>query len=443
MKNIKILQTWDSLRSSYWFIPALMVASAIGLSIAILKLDESLKFNVVESFGWTYTHDADGARTILSTIAGSTISVATTAFSIMIVALQLASSQLGPRLLRNFMKDRSNQAVLGTFLATFIYCLLVMRTIQGREDGQFLPQLSVAFSVVLAIINLAVLIYFIHHAAESIQADNVINRVSRDIHDIIEQVFPQKIGQGKKERHSQKDIPADFDRLAESIKAENWGYIQVVDDESLMKIAQENNLLVQMLHRPGHFVVYKRALVKVYPGEKVSKKLSQKINEAFVFGSQRTQQQDIEFAVEQLVEVAVRALSPGINDPFTAIRCIDHLSSVLCHLAQREIPSPYRYDDDDTLRVIADPIAFTEIVDTAFNQIRQYSSSEVAVTIRLLKSLVVIAPQVVESKDRAKLLRHAQMIKRGSQETISEESDRAAIEEQYLTVQKVLNSPLG
>ena len=437
MKNVKLLQSWDSLNSSYWFLPTLMVVVAIGLSVGIVQLDTTLKPNLIGTFWWTYTHDADGARTILSTIAGSTITVATTAFSITIVALQLASSQFGPRLLRNFMKDRANQAVLGTFLATFIYCLLVLRTIQGRENEQFLPQLSVAFSVVLAILNLAVLIYFIHHAAESIQADNVISRVSHDLHDTIEQIFPQKIGQGRKEHHAEKDVPPDFDHIAEPVKAAHWGYIQVVDDDLLMKIAQENKLLMRVLHRPGHFVIYQRDLVMVYPGQ-IDKKLSQKINEAFVFGSQRTQQQDLEFAVEQLVEIAVRALSPGINDPFTAIRCIDHLSSVLSHLAQREIPSPYRYDEDDKLRVIANPITFTEVVDTAFNQIRQYSSSDVAVTLRLLESLAVIAPNTVEKKDRATLMRHAEMIKRGAQEAISEAGDRAEIEDKYLNVKKVL-----
>ena len=435
MKNVKFRQLWDSLQSSYWFVPTLMVVIAIGLSSLALNLDKTLDPNLIETFGWTYAHDADGARIILSTIAGSSITVATTVFSITIVALQLASSQFGPRLLRNFMQDQGNQFVLGTFISTFMYCLLVLRTIQGQEDEQFLPQIAVTFSVVLAALNLVVLIYFIHHAAESIQADNVIDRVSQELHDEVERLFPQQLGHGKQQ--PELDNPVDFERVARPVKAKSSGYIQVIDDQLLMKIAKQHNLLLRLLHRPGHFVVEQKDLVMVYPGEKVSKKLIEKINKAFIVGSQRTQQQDLEFSIEQLVEIAVRALSPGVNDPFTAIRCIDHLSAVLCRLAQKEIPSPYRYSERDKLRLVANPTTFTGAVDTAFNLIRQNSASDVAVTVRLLGAIAVIAPYSQRREDRSALKRQAQMIWHGSSQ--SEEGDRMAVEQKYLTVKKVLN----
>ena len=434
MKNVKFRKLWDSLHSSYWFVPTLMVAIAIGLSFLAINLDETLDTDLIEAFGWTYAHDADGARIILSTIAGSSITVATTVFSITIVALQLASSQFGPRLLRNFMQDQGNQFVLGTFISTFMYCLLVLRTIQGQEEEQFLPQISVTFSVVLAALNLAVLIYFIHHAAEAIQADNVIDRVSQELHGEVERLFPQQLGHGKQE--PELDYPVDFDRVAQPVKASSAGYIQVIDDQLLMKIAKQHNLLLRLLHRPGHFVVEQKDLVMVYPGEKVSKKLIKKINKAFIVGSQRTQQQDLEFSIEQLVEIAVRALSPGVNDPFTAIRCIDHLSAVLCRLAQKEIPSPYRYSEGDKLRLMANPTTFTGVVDTAFNLIRQNSTSDVAVTVRLLGAIAVIAPYTERREDRSALKRQSQMIWHGSSQ--SEEGDRMAVEQQYLTVKKVL-----
>ena len=435
MKNVKFRKFWDSLQSSYWFVPTLMVAIAIGLSFLAINLDETLDTDLIEAFGWTYAQDADNARTILSTIAGSSITVATTVFSITIVALQLASSQFGPRLLRNFMQDQGNQFVLGTFISTFMYCLLVLRTIQGQEDEQFLPQISVTFSVLLAALNLVVLIYFIHHAAESIQADNVIERVSQELHNEVERLFPQQLGHGKQQ--PELDNPVDFDRVAQPVKSTNAGYIQVIDDQLLMKIAKQHNLLLRLLHRPGHFVVEQKDLVMVYPGEKVSKKLIEKINKAFIVGPQRTQQQDLEFSIEQLVEIAVRALSPGVNDPFTAIRCIDHLSAVLCRLAQKEIPSPYRYSEGDKLRLVANPTTFTGAVDTAFNLIRQNSASDVAVTVRLLGAIAVIAPYSQRREDRSALKRQAQMIWHGSSQ--SEEGDRMAVEQQYLTVKKVLN----
>ncbi|MGF1479327.1 MAG: DUF2254 domain-containing protein [Cyanophyceae cyanobacterium] len=436
MKNVKLYQLWQSLLASYWFIPALMAASAVGLSLGMLRLDETSQSDIIAALGWTYTRDADGARTILSVIAGSSITVATTAFSITIVALQLASSQFGPRILRNFMQDRGNQVVLGTFIATFLYCLLVLRSVQGRDDGQFLPQLSVAFSIMLATLNLAVLIYFIHHAAESIQADNVVQRVSEDLERTIEQLFPQQLGKGHKS--SESPVPADFARRACPVHVTQRGYIQVIDDRLLMKVAQENNVLMRLLHRPGHFVVAKATLVMVYPGERVDKQLASQINRAFVLGAQRTQQQDLDFAVEQLVEIAVRALSPGINDPFTAMRCIDQLGAALCRLAQKDIPSPYRTDERGTLRIIANPITFADIIDTAFDQIRQYSRSAVEVRIRLLEAIANIAAYTHQPQDHLVLKRHAQMIYHVHAESECE-SERTAIEEQFLTVKKLLD----
>lgn len=426
--NIKS-KHWDSLRTSLWFIPSLMVVSAIALSFLTIALDEGDR-EWLKTFGWTYTRGADGARAILSSVAGSMITVATTAFSIVIVALQLASGQFGPRLLRQFMRDTGNQIVLGTFIATFIYCLLVLRTINAGEDNEFVPHLSVTFALALALASIAVLIYFIHHAAESIQAQHVIAQVGDELNQTIDNLFPKKIGHSVP-NHNQIDIPANFEREANPIRASRSGYIQVIDDDELMKIATQSNILVRLNHRPGDFMVQGSDLAIVYPGERVNQKLDKKINSAFSFGKQRTQQQNVKFSIDQLVEIAIRALSPGINDPFTAIQCIDGLSVGLCHLAEREIPSPYRYDEDNKLRVIAYPVTFAEMTDAAFNQIRQYGQSSVAVIIRLLEAIALIATHTHNNTDRASLLRHAQMIERASHEQVSEELDKKDIEKQY------------
>lgn len=426
--NIKS-KHWDSLRTSLWFIPSLMVASAIALSFFTIALDEGDR-EWLKTFGWAYTRGADGARAILSSVAGSMITVATTAFSIVIVALQLASGQFGPRLLRQFMRDTGNQIVLGTFIATFIYCLLVLRTINAGEDNEFVPHLSVTFAIGLALASIAVLIYFIHHAAESIQAQYVIAQVGHELNQTIDHLFPKKIGHSAL-NHNQTDIPANFEHEANSIRASRSGYIQVIDDEELMKIARQSNILVRLNHRPGDFIVQGSDLAIVYPGERVNKKLTEKINSAFSFGKQRTQQQNAEFSIDQLVEIAIRALSPGINDPFTAIQCIDQLSVGLCHLAEREIPSPYRYDEDNKLRVIAYPVTFEEMTDASFNQIRQYGQSSVATLVRLLEAIALIATYTHNNTDRASLLRHAQMIERASHEQVSEELDKKDIEKQY------------
>ncbi|MBW4515868.1 MAG: DUF2254 domain-containing protein [Timaviella obliquedivisa GSE-PSE-MK23-08B] len=441
MRHAKIGKFWDSLHSSFWFVPTLMVVLSIAFSFVTIAVDQRLETNVIEKLGWAYSLGPNGSRAILSAIASSMMSVATTAFSITIVALQLASSQFGPRLLRNFMQDTGNQVVLGTFISTFVYSLMVLRTINGVEENEFVPHLSVTCGIGLAIASIGVLIYFIHHSASSIQVDQVIKKVGQELDEAIDRLFPEKIGRSvSKQRQDMTlaNIPANFDKIARPIKAATSGYIQAIDDEQLMKIATENNVLLRLQHRPGHFIIQGHELTRVFPDEKVNKQLTDQINDAFILGSQRTAQQDIEFSIDQLVEIAVRALSPGINDPFTAIRCIDQLNAALCHFAQQEIPSPYRHDDHDQLRIIAEPIAFADVTDAAFNQIRQYGQSSVAVTMRLLEAIATIASCTHRTTDRTTLLRHAKMIERGSQEGISEELDRNDIKGRYLTAVKAI-----
>ncbi|AFZ30106.1 Protein of unknown function DUF2254, membrane [Gloeocapsa sp. PCC 7428] len=438
--STKLGKVWESLHTSFWFIPSLMVLGAIFLAYVTLTLDHQ-EYDLIRTLPLTYTRGPDGAREILSTVSGSMVTVATTAFSIVIVALQLASGQFGPRLLRNFMRDTGNQIVLGTFISTFIYCLLVLRTINSQDNEEFVPHFSVTCSIILAAVGVAVLIYFLHHAATSIQAQQVISNVGQDLHETIDRLFPQKIGQGEPAgQDSGTDIPRDFEREAESIRAKVGGYIQGVDNEELMKFATENDLLIRLNYRPGDFVVKGSDLVTIFPGKRIHKKLAEKINGFFVVGNQRTPQQDVEFCVNQLVEIAVRALSPGINDPFTAIQCIDQLSAALCHLAQKSIPSPYRYDDNQKLRVIAESVSFADMVDTAFNQIRQYGQSSVGVTIRLLEAIARISECTHTKEQRAALLRHAQMIERGSHEGISEELDQKDVQERYFAVLKLLKA---
>ncbi|KJH69695.1 DUF2254 domain-containing protein [Aliterella atlantica] len=441
MKNVKLAKFWDSLQSSYFFVPAAIVAIAIALANAMLNLDRQGYYGPLKNWGWIYTGSTDGARAMLSAISGSTITVAGTVFSITIVALQLAASNFGPRLLRNFMHDIGNQVVLGTFIGTFIYCLLVLRTVRGDGDDydSFIPQLSVTIALVLALVSISLLIYFIHHASTIIQASHVISEVSADLDRATERLFPAKIGKGLSQSGQSKvEIPADFAVDAYPVKAAKSGYLQAIDDDELMQIASKLDLLMRLEFRPGKFVVQGSELVTVYSGGQVNQKLTKKLRDAFILGKERTEQQDIEFPIHQLVEVALRAISPGINDPFTAIRCIDRLSAGLSRLAGRDFPSPYRYDDLGNLRVIAQSVTFAGLTDAAFNQIRQYSNSDVAVTIRLLEAIATIARYTQNQQDRAALRRHAEMIRRDSQEAVTEELDKQDIEKQYQAVLKAL-----
>ena len=432
MNNAKLSKLWDSLHSSYWFIPMLMALGAIGLGVIMLVLDRAGKTGPIEQFGWVYTGGPDGARAVLSAVAGSLATVIATAFSITIVALQLAASNFGPRLLRNFMQDTGNQVVLGTFIATFIYCLLVLRTIHGEDYNLFVPQLAVTVGIALAIVSIGVLIYFIHHASTIIQASHVISGVSDDFAHVIDRLFPEEIGQSLSQpQRSIGEIPEQFERDAVLIRATHVGYLQVIDDNTLMKLATQHDLLIRLQVGPGQFIINGNALVSVYPGEKVERGLANQFRQAFILGKERTEQQDIEFPIDQLVEIALRAISPAVNDPFTAIRCIDRLSAGLSNLVQRQFPSPYRYDDAQNLRVIAQVVPFERLVAQAFNAIRQYARSDSTVTICLLAAITRIAEANRYATYQGVLRRHAEMILRGSLEGLSEEYDRQDVRQWY------------
>jgi uncharacterized membrane protein len=438
--TLRFLHLWDTLRSSLWFVPVLMIALAAGLSFVFIALDRS-EMQLIAKTGWVWGGGPDGAREVLSTIAGSMITVAGVVFSITIVAFQLASSQFGPRLLRNFMRDTGNQVVLGTFIATFLYSLLVLRTVRGEGSDEFVPYLSVALAIVLAVISLGVLIYFIHHVSVSIQAAHVITVVNDELAYVIERLFPQKLGHEVPEDGLRKkaEIPENFASRAHPIAAVASGYLQAIDTDKLMAVAKAHDLLLDLKCRPGHFVEQGSTFALAWPGDRVDEQVIEQISAACIYGPERTLTQDVEFAVDQLVEVAVRALSPGTNDPFTAIRCIDRLGVALCQLTERVMPSPYRYDDTDTLRVIASPVTFASVTDAAFNQIRQYGHTSVAVTIRLLERIAAVAAHTYREADRAALLRHAVMIEQDSREGIPQEQDRQDVQERFQAVVRALD----
>lgn len=419
-----------------------MTLSAIAFSFLSIEIDRAINEKTALEGWWVYTGSLDGARAILSGVAASMITVAGVVFSITIVVLSLASSQFGPRLIWNFMHDIGNQLVLGTFISTFMYCLVVLGSVGGNGESAFIPHLSVTIGIMLAMASLGVLIYFIHHVSASIHANSIVASVSRDLEDAIERLFPESIGHAVEGKNAPEervmDVPVDFGSRARELPSFSSGYLEAISPDTLLDICVNEDLVLRLQYRPGHFVIKGSPLAYVWPGEKVDQSLVEKINRAFILGNQRTPEQDVEFSVNQLVEIAVRALSPGTNDPFTAITCIDWLASALCKLAGRRIPSMYRYDQDNELRIIAPQFTFTGVAEAAFNQIRQYGRSSVAVTIRLLEAISTISPHVHREEDRELLIRQARTILDSSKGAIGGRYDREDIESRYEETMKKL-----
>jgi uncharacterized membrane protein len=377
---------------------------------------------------------AEGASAVLGIIAGSMITIAGVVFSMTLVTLSLASSQLGPRLLRNFMRDTTTQVVLGTFIATFLYCLIILRTIRRADEVAFVPQLSVTVGVLLAVASVGVLIYFIHHVSISIQVNEIVAWISAELIEKVDGLFPDHIGRAASKIPTESpdaSLLEAFQKNARPVGADGDGYLQFIDGEALLALAKEEDLVVRLERKPGNYIVAGTPLALIWPASRATDRQEDRVRTHFVLGHQRTSEQDIEFGVNQLVEIAVRALSPGMNDPFTAITCIDRLSSFLCRLAARDMPSHHRHDDQDRLRLIAPADTFPEITSAAFNQIRQHSHSCAAVTIRLLESIAVIAGFTHRSQDRAALRHQAEMIARGAIEGLTEKDDLRVVEERH------------
>ncbi|MDQ2868745.1 MAG: DUF2254 domain-containing protein [Verrucomicrobiota bacterium] len=424
---------WERLRTSYWFIPGLLALSATALSFLTVHIDALVNAKWVRATGWIWAGSAEGARNVLATIAGSAITVAGVIFSITIVSLTLASSQFGPRLLRNFMADRATQFVLGIFVSSFLYCLLVLRTIRGTGETQFVPYLSVTCGLIFAVVSVGFLIFFIHHVSNSILAENLIVRVARELEEGIERLFPEAIGDG-----AASAIENDGQTLPQtesfSLLAPANGFIQAIDAEHILHLATKRNLVVRLHRRPGDFVARESRLAEVWPKEEASRAALTDMIEAYYFGRTRTPTQDVEYSIDQLVEVAVRALSPGINDPFTAITCLEWLGVALSRVGNRKMPSRYRCDDDGKLRVVSDVTDFRGLASAALDQIRQYGCSSMAVTLRMLDVVGRVCAEIASAENRATLFEHAEKIRDDGVAAVRNQRDGAAIEEKFREV---------
>lgn len=411
--------------------PIMMCAVAVGLSFLLIEVDTRLGVGKVSDFGLLYTFGPEGARAILSVIASSMITVASLIFSITMLSLQLASSQFGPRVLENFMRDRSNQIVLGTFVATFLYCLVVLRSVRGTADSGFVPHLTVAFAVLLATISVGVLIYFIHHIATSIRIETLLAQLAADGCAAVDRLFPERLGHGSVRYEHDADArrpPNDFDRRSEQVNAAASGYVQNIGIDALMKIATEHDLILRIETPPGRFVTEGQCMLTAYPQDRVSNEITDSLRGVLVIGRNRTINQDLEFSIRRIVELAQRSLSPGINDPTTALYCIDRLGEVLGRLAGRDIPSPIRFDKGGQLRILTEVILIEELACNAFSAIARYGVSDVDVVTRLVSTMGKLSRSFSPAAREAIMTLTEQVLIASERDT-STTFDRRAIQE--------------
>lgn len=434
--RVRISYVLSNLRDSYWFVPALMTAGAVLLSALTLWADGLVDAEQQPAWLQTivYSGESDGARELLGTVASSMITVAGVVFSITLVALTLASSQFGPRMLVNFMRDRGNQITLGTFIATFLYSLLILRKVRSATDEE-IPHLSVTVDLVLAIASLVVLIYFIHHISVTIQAPSLIASIGHEIKQRTDHLFPDVEQVANARAGDPVDLPEDDGRVVDSPSS---GYVEVLDLEGLVTLATEHDLLIRLDSTPGQYVVRGTALATAWPADAVTDDVAGTISGTVVTGFRRTDIQDIEFPIRQLVEIAVRALSPAINDPFTAVNCVDQLSAALCDFAARELPTGALADEDGRTRlVVAEPVTFERLLGSAYDQIRQAAGYHSAVYTQLLEALGRVAACVRSRDWLEEIERCADLVLAVSQEEVAAQPDRDRVRRRYDAFRRV------
>lgn len=428
--NVFFVRLWTTVGTSYWFVPSLMVIGALLLSFVTTVIDSRIGSEWMDDIDWLYANRPDGARAVLSTVAGSMITVAGVTFSMTILSISQTTSQVGPRLMNNFMGDKANQVTLGVFISTFIYCLMVLRTVRNAEAASpgstassdlasaFVPHVAVIVGVLMALVSVGVLIFFVHHIPESMHVSNIIAGVGRGLNRQIESQFPARVGDPHQSEASQSvesELADSFYATAKTIYSTGTGYLEYIDGEELMQLAKKHDLVLKIRPTPGDFVTEESVLLLASPMDRIDHGLKAKLSAMFVRGAQRNATQDLRFQVNQLVEVAMRALSPGVNDPFTATNCMDWLQSALENLAARKLPDAHRYDDEQRLRVVAEPVAFDSFASLVFDQLRPYVVTDRTAALKMMEmigNLVV----VLESKgERRLLVRHACALRRECQ----------------------------
>ena len=399
----KLRKLWLDLNSSLWFLPGLIVAGSIASAIVLVDFDKQIGGNWISGYPRIFGIEPSGSRDMLAAVASSMITIAGIVFSIVIVALSLASTQYTPRILRNFMRDQINQVVLGVFVGIFTYCIVVLRTIRGGDENVFVPSIAVIVGVLLALVGIGFLIFFIHHTAVSIQASSIIAAVFDETIKVIDDLFPNRLGINAPDEEIENLIKLEMESIWQTVPATETGYVQNIDIESLLDFTQTREIIVRMEHGIGEFVIAGAPLVAVtayFPENKfnLDKKFTEKLNDVYSIDNFRTIDQDAAFGIRQIVDIVMKALSPGVNDTTTAVICIDYLTAIVSHLAVHPFPTHFRFADN-RLHVISKSPSFEDLLDLAFNQTRQNAFDNVAIILAMLHALEKIALRLRDGKD--------------------------------------------
>lgn len=428
---------WWRISGSLWFVPSLMVFTAVGAAVVLIEVQGVVGSDLANEWPRLFGAGAQGSREMLSAIASSMITVAGVVFSVTLVALSLAASQYSPRVLRTFMNDRPTQVVLGAFVSVFAYCLIVLRTIRGGEEGSFVPSLAVLGGIALAFIAIGFLVFFIHHLATAIQISTIISRVADGTLRTIEGVFPERSG----------STPDDPLRLVEDgggisewtpVMSKVSGYIVSVDHDQLADYASARGRVLRMDRAIGDFVVCGQSIASLSGSEPVDDSDINELNALYSTDTERTLEQDPAFGIQQIVDIALKALSPGINDETTAIMCINRLTEIFVRLARREVGPRWHVKDGRRALLTASP-DFFELAKLCVNSILACAGGKRRVLLRLVWLMERTVAVAGDPRHTAIVKKHLENILEVAERTVAP-YERDEIE---MAARRILNSPGG
>ncbi len=404
---------WRRIFAPFWMLPALCCLAALACGVLLPQVDEQLE-NYIP---FVFQAGPDGARTLLSTIAGAMISVTGLVFSITIVVLQLASSQFSPRVLRTFLDDRTPQLTLGVFSASFVYALTVMRDVSGSSDGKAepVPQIALTLAFVLVLLSVAMFLAFIHHITQSISVDTIIRTVGNETLDLLERGRSQSqaVSQAGASQHdvTQQDLAQQDESGPNAagrtrpvvIEADASGYVNYVDHRALVELAATQDGILTLLHPLGTYLVPSQPLAQFEaPVGSVTPGVADQVRAAVTIAWRRSMEQDITFGMRQLVDIGERALSPGVNDPTTAIQVLNQLHTILHRIiVTGEVPTVLR-DDQGAPRLVSREWTFDQYVDLCVDEIAHWGATSLQVPARLNQMLTQLE-QIASPDQRTSL----------------------------------------
>lgn len=394
----KLIQIFSKINSSYWFIPAVLIILSVALCEVMISIDQEFGIAYLKENGIKFFTEINGSYEILATIATSMITVAGVTFSMTLLSVSHASSQIGPRILSDFMKDRGNQVTLGVFISTFSYCLLVMKNVKMSniaDSSEFIPHLSVYVAILLAFLSLSVLVYFINHVSKSINMTLAISKVGDNLLRSIERTyqFSESI-----------DYPAEKFNQSSEIKGKDKGYLRYIDRERLLKIATECKLHISVEVMAGDFIYSENTLAKVISNSNnLTNDLQSNIRECFVWGAQKTINQDTFFSIDLLIEVIARALSTGVNDPYSAIECLDQITAAMHKLLKSNQPIEVMSDKMNEYFVYFKSITTSELLDRTYRKLIPYVTRDKMVSDHLLNNLISLRLTSLDEDIRLKI----------------------------------------